>query len=827
MAAELPRAEKSTFSIEEKWNETKIRSEPTSLNGGSSIHQTRSSRQCCSLTICTTLGIVIAVVVLGIVSNVFLWLQVCDLRVKLDSLNVPSSSNVKSDPVLLNNLQMLQENVSMLHGHIYDELQGIRDEFSTKITATESQLDSFANDTNAQIANLISDLNDVNRNLVSTRETFFASNTALEVDISQLNTHANNTNMYLENLTSTLIEVHDALQQNLSHVSDQFSLQILTIVSQLDTYTEKTNEQLRNLTFAQNVLQRSLVSTGEDFLASKSALEGDILRLNAHANNTDVHLQNLTSTLGEVHDLLHQNVSVVRAELTTKLSEVESQLNMYANRTDAQLKNLTSIQGEVQQNLMSTRESFLASTSAIEIDISGLNAHANSTDVRLQNLTATLGEVRDVLHQNISLVRRDFSTNLSAIESQLDTHVNTTNAHLQNLTLDQNELQLDLASTREQFLASTLALEEDVSQLSTHANSTDINLGKLAASLGEVRDALEQNISLVSDEFTTKISVIGSELDTHAKRTDVQLRNLTSTQNEIQDNLASTREYFLASKSATEEDILRLDARANNSDTLLEKLASTLGEVHDLLHQNVSVVRAELTTKLSEVESKLNTHANKTDAQLRNLTSTQSEVQHTLASTREDLFSSKTAFAVDISLLTTHANRTDMRVKDLTSTLGNVRDALHQNLSHVRNELFVEISSIESNISQLNIHADTTDTQLRNFTSAQNEMRHNLASTRENSLASNFALEEEISQLNAWANDTKVHLRNNTYTLGELQNIVGQIQKLSSRQSRRLDDSNMRITELEIEINGASTASSLYLIILFSISFFVSTVIVA
>ena len=548
MAAELPRAEKSTFSIEEKWNETKIRSEPTSLNGGSSIHQTRSSRQCCSLTICTTLGIVIAVVVLGIVSNVFLWLQVCDLRVKLDSLNVPSSSNVKSDPVLLNNLQMLQENVSMLHGHIYDELQGIRDEFSTKITATESQLDSFANDTNAQIANLISDLNDVNRNLVSTRETFFASNTALEVDISQLNTHANNTNMYLENLTSTLIEVHDALQQNLSHVSDQFSLQILTIVSQLDTYTEKTNEQLRNLTFAQNVLRRSLVSTGEDFLASKSALEGDILRLNAHANNTDVHLQNLTSTLGEVHDLLHQNVSVVRAELTTKLSEVES---------------------------------------------------------------------------------------------------------------------------------------------------------------------------------------------------------------------------------------------------------------------------------------KLNTHANKTDAQLRNLTSTQSEVQHTLASTREDLLSSKTAFAVDISLLTTHANRTDMRVKDLTSTLGNVRDALHQNLSHVRNELFVEISSIESNISQLNIHADTTDAQLRNFTSAQNEMRHNLASTRENSLASNFALEEEISQLNAWANDTEVHLRNNTYTLGELQNIVGQIQKLSSRQSRRLDDSNMRITELEIEINGASTASSLYLIILFSISFFVSTVIVA
>ena len=165
-----------------------------------------------------------------------------------------------------------------------------------------------------------------------------------------------------------------------------------------------------------------------------------------------------------------------------------------------------------------------------------------------------------------------------------------------------------------------------------------------------------------------------------------------------------------------------------------------------------------------------------------------------------------------------------MHIRDLTSTLGNVRDALHRNLSHVRNELLVEISSIESNISQLYIHADTTDAKLRNITSAQNEMRHNLASTRENFLANNFALEEEISELNAWANDTKVHLRNNTYTLGELQNIVGQIRILSDTQSRRL---NMRITELEIEINSASTASSLYLIILFSISFFVSSVIVA
>ena len=814
MAAELP---KGTFSIEEKRNETKGRSKPMSLNGISSIHQT--PRQGCNLTICATLGIVIAVVVLGIISNVFLWLQVCDLRVKLNSLNIPSSSNIKSDPVLLNELHTLQENVSLLHGHTYDELQRIRDEFFAKLTAIESQLDSYANDTDVQLRNFTSALNDVNHNLDSTREFFFTSKAALEVDISQLNTHANNTDIYLGNLTSTLGEVHVAIQQNISHVSNQFFFKILALESRLDTHTQRTNGQLRNLTFVQNELQHNLASTGEDFLASKSAFEGDILQLNAHANNTNVHLQNLSSTLGEVHDLLHQNVSFVRAELITKLSEIESQLNTHANRTDAQLRNLTSTQSEIQQDLISTRESFLASQSAIEVDISGLNAHANTTDVRLQNLSVNLVEVRDVFDQNISLVRRDFSTNLTAIESQLDTRVDTTHAHLQNLTFDQNELRLDLDNTREQLLASTLALEDDVSQLNAHANSTDIYLGNLGATLDEVRSILEQNISLVSDEFTTKISVIGFQLDTHVERTDVRLRNLSFTQNEIQCNLASTREDFLASKSAIEEDILQLDAHANNTYVHLQNLTSTLGEVHDLLHQNVSFVRAELITKLRAIESQLNTHANRTDAQLRNLTFTQNEIQGNLTNTREDLLSSRSSLAVDISLLTTQANSTDIHIKDLTTTLGKVRDALHQNLSHVRAELFAEITSIVLNISQLNTHADTTDVQLRNFTFVQSEVQHDLVITRENFLASKLALEEDILQLNAWANDTELHLRNNTYTLGELQHTVEQIQILADKHSRRLNNSNVRITDLEFEVNSAFPVSPLYLFLLLGISF--------
>ena len=430
-----------------------------------------------------------------------------------------------------------------------------------------------------------------------------------------------------------------------------------------------------------------------------------------------------------------------------------------------------------------------------------------------------LVEVHDVLDQNISLVRKDFSTNLTAIESQLDTHVDTTHAHLQNLTFNQNELRLDLDNTREQLLASTLALEDDVSQLNAHANSTNIYLGNLGATLDEVRSILEQNISLVSDEFTTKISVIGFQLDTHAERTDVRLRNLRFTQNEIQRNLASTREDFLASKSAIEEDILQLDAHTNNTYVHLQNLTATLGEVHDLLHQNVSFVRAELITKLSAIESQLNTHANRTDVQLRNLTFTQNEIQGNLTTTREDLLSSKSSLAVDISLLTTQANSTDIHIKDLTTTLGKVRDALHQNLSHVRAELFVEISSIVLNISQLNTHADTTDVQLRNFTFVQSEVQHDLVITRENFLASKLALEEDILQLNAWANDTELHLRNNTYTLGELQYMVEQIQILADKHSRRLNNSNVRITELEFEVNSAFPVSPLYLFLVLGISF--------
>ena len=232
----------------------------------------------------------------------------------------------------------------------------------------------------------------------------------------------------------------------------------------------------------------------------------------------------------------------------------------------------------------------------------------------------------------------------------------------------------------------------------------------------------------------------------------------------------------------------------------------------------------ELHARLRRVGKPVAVAVNKVDGAVRNLTFTQNEIQGNLTSTREDLLSSKSSLAVDISLLTTQANSTDIHIKDLTTTLGKVRDALHQNLSHVRDELFVEISSIVFNISQLNTHADTTDVQLRNFTFVQSEVQHDLVTTREDFLASKLALEEHISQLNAWANDTELHLRNNTFTLGELQNIVEQIQILADKHSRRLNNSNVRITELEFEVNSAFPVSPLYPFLLLSISFFATFV---
>ena len=193
------------------------------------------------------------------------------------------------------------------------------------------------------------------------------------------------------------------LQQNVSmlydriHELDSVYTKISAIefnVSQLNA--NSTNVQLINLAFALSELQHDLDSTTRDFLTTKSALEVNISQLKARANSIDMQLQNLTATLDEAHDGLQQTISLLRAELFSRVSTIESQLDTYANGTDEQLRDLNSALSEMRYNLTSTRQELLASKSAIDV----LNAHANGTDMQLRNITATLGELHGDIDDN-------------------------------------------------------------------------------------------------------------------------------------------------------------------------------------------------------------------------------------------------------------------------------------------------------------------------------------------------------------------------------------------------------------------------------------------
>ena len=187
------------------------------------------------------------------------------------------------------------------------------------------------------------------------------------------------------------------LYQELYSVRDELYAEISAIefnIFQLNA--NSTNVQLINLASAQTELQHDLDSTTRDFLTTKSALEVNISQLNAHANGTDMQLQNLTVTLDEVHDDLQQAISLLRAGLFSKISTIESQLDTYGNRTDEQLRDLNSALTEMRYNLTSTRQELLASKFAIDI----LNAHANSTDMQLRNITSTLGELHGDIDDN-------------------------------------------------------------------------------------------------------------------------------------------------------------------------------------------------------------------------------------------------------------------------------------------------------------------------------------------------------------------------------------------------------------------------------------------
>ena len=219
-------------------------------------------------------------------------------------------------------------------------------------------------------------------------------------------------------------------------------------------------------------------------MIAKSALEVSISQLTVRANSTDIQLANLNATLGEAQDALQQAILLLRAEVFSEVSTVESQLNTYANSTDAQLRDLNSTLSEMRYNLTSTRQELLASKSAIDL----LTVRANSTELHLRNITSTLGE----LHGDID----DNQHQLNRLSSMYDEHegkihqitLNILRFH-ENVSLSQgiqaqevSALQVNLSSLNSQISA----IENGVEQLHTRHEDLSKEQSRLTARLSEI-----------------------------------------------------------------------------------------------------------------------------------------------------------------------------------------------------------------------------------------------------------------------------------------------------------------------------------------------------
>ena len=371
------------------------------------------------------------------------------------------------------------------------------------------------------------------------------------------------------------------------------------------------------------------------------------------------------------------------------------------------------------------------------------------------------------------------------------------------------------ASTLEQMnsLQQVSELHEQVNNLRKYIEST-CTLVKNDSGLNE-DDAqmswqhLQQNVSMLYDhihelhtKLYTKITGIElniSQLNTCANSTNTELRNLASTLSEVRLDLDSTTQDFLASKSAIEVDLSQLNARANNTDVHLENLSATLSEVHSGLQQSISHLGAEISNNISAIEFELATYANTTNSQLRDHTSTLSEMQHNLSSTRQELLASK--FAIEV--LNAHANSTKLHLRNITSTLGELHDDVDEN----RHRLSMLQEEHERNIHQITVN--------------MSKLSENVSLSQQIHAQEIIALQLNISSLNSQIFSMKLtstRIEDDIRQLGtRIDRHADQLQRLSREQARI----NVRMRELAAQVNGASTAFPLHFFVLWGISIFV------
>ena len=250
------------------------------------------------------------------------------------------------------------------------------------------------------------------------------------------------------------------------------------------------------------------------------------------------------------------------------------QINRLQKHVAEQVNNSASTMSRLQTQVSELHEQvnnlqrYTESTCALVKNNSRLNE--DDTQMSWQHLQQNVSMLYDHIH--------GLQTKLYAKIAGVELNI----SQLQNLASNLSELRLDLDSTTQDFLASKVAIEVDLSRLNAHANSTYIHIEKLSTTLSEVQDGLQQSISHLRTEISNNVSAIEFELATYANTTNSQLRDHTSALSEMQHNLSSTRQEILAIKSAIEV----LDTQANSTKLHLRNITSTLGELDNDIDDN-------------------------------------------------------------------------------------------------------------------------------------------------------------------------------------------------------------------------------------------------
>ena len=331
-------------------------------------------------------------------------------------------------------IERIKRNASLLEDRFDQQLTDVREDFTAVLSAINSSLSVIDANHRAHIRNLSSGLNDLNSELVATKEESFANISALSQKLAELGEDLARTDEHLTNLSS----IQEYLLLDLADVKMAHSSNLLSIGRSLEDLNEElaeTNESLQNLSYVQDGLQRDLGLTNEAFQSNITSLEQ---RFNGEINLTQTQLQNLSFQQTE----LELNLSVIRDTLEANTSTLQGSLRLVEGNlrlTKVELRNLSSQHFNLQRDYDTSRV-------AIEQNTSLLFEHIRNHSSILGEHSRLLGEA--VLNGSVLTHRIDDTSTLVRSQGQLITGIRSkvsamenrlTNLHV-TLTTNVNQL---------------------------------------------------------------------------------------------------------------------------------------------------------------------------------------------------------------------------------------------------------------------------------------------------------------------------------------------------------------------------------------------------